>query len=63
MILESFISLSLTRVLVNYSVLLSPKLRTFQSEFSYIEVWLTDQDSNPLDIEDKVNITMIIREV
>ena len=28
-------------------------LKTFDSEFSYIEVWLTDQNSDPLEIEDK----------
>ena len=39
----------------------SPKnfifLRTFNSEFSYIEVWFTDQNSKPLKIEDKISIT------
>ena len=33
-------------------------LKTFDSEFSYIEVWFTDQNSNPLEIEDKINITL-----
>ena len=28
-------------------------LKTFNSEFSYIEVWCTDQNSKPLEIEDK----------
>ena len=28
-------------------------LKTFDSEFSYIEVWFTDQNSDPLEIEDK----------
>ena len=28
-------------------------LKTFDSEFSYIEVWFTDQNSRPLDVEDK----------
>ena len=27
--------------------------KTFDSEFSYIEVWLTDQNSKPLEVEDK----------
>ena len=35
-------------------------LKTFDSEFSYIEVWFTDQNSKPLEIEDKINITLII---
>ena len=43
---------------------ISPKnfilLKTFDSDFSYIEVWFTDQKSNPLDIEDKINITFVI---
>ena len=43
---------------------ISPKqfifLNTFNSEFSYIEVWFTDQNSKPLEIEDKINITLII---
>ena len=32
-------------------------LRTFNSEFSYIKVWFTDQNSKPLETEDKINIT------
>ena len=35
-------------------------LKTFNSEFSYIEVWFTDQNSKPLEIEDKINITLVI---
>ena len=35
-------------------------LKTFDSEFSYIEVWFTDQNPNLLEIEDKINITLII---
>ena len=35
-------------------------LKTFDSEFSYIEVWFTDQNSNPLRIGDKINITLVI---
>ena len=30
-------------------------LKTFGSEFPYIEEWFTDQNSNPLEIEDKTN--------
>ena len=43
---------------------ISPKnfivLKTFNSEFSYIEVWFTDQSSKPLEIEAKINITLVI---
>ena len=36
-------------------------LKTFKSEFSYIEVWFTDQNLKPLEIEDNVAVTMVIR--
>ena len=29
-------------------------LKSFNSEFSYIEVWFIDQNSKPLEIEDKI---------
>ena len=34
-------------------------LKTFDSEFFYIEVSFTDQNSNSLEIEDKINITLV----
>ena len=35
-------------------------LKTVNTEFTFVEVWFTDQDNKPLEIEDNVNITMII---
>ena len=35
-------------------------LKTFDIEFSYFEVWFTDQNPEPLGIEDKTNITLFI---
>ena len=35
-------------------------LGTTNTEFSFIEVWFTDQNSEPLEIEDNVNLTLII---
>ena len=35
-------------------------LRTCNSEFSYIEVKFTDQNSKPLEVEDKINITLVV---
>ena len=32
-------------------------LKTFNTEFNYIEVWFTDQNSQPLEIEDLKNLT------
>ena len=43
---------------------ISPKnfifLRRFDSEFWYVDVWLTNQNSKSLGIEDKVKITLVI---
>ena len=35
-------------------------LSTTNTEFLSIEVWFTDQNSEPLEIEDSVNMTLII---
>ena len=35
-------------------------LGTTNTESSFIEVWFTDQNSEPLEIEDNVNLTLII---
>ena len=35
-------------------------LKTTNAEFSFIEIWLTDHNNRPLEIEDNVNITLII---
>ena len=32
----------------------------FKSDISSIEVWFTDQNIKPLDIDDKINITLVI---
>ena len=34
--------------------------KKFDSEFSYIEICFADQNSTPLEIEDKINITLVI---
>ena len=36
-------------------------LKTFSSEFQNIEVWFTDQNSRPLEIEDRINLTLVIK--
>ena len=36
-------------------------LKTFNSEFWYIEVWFTNQSSQPLEIEDKISLTLVIK--
>ena len=44
---------------------ISPKnrifLKTFDSDFPYIEVWFTDKNSQPLEIEDRINLMLMIK--
>ena len=43
---------------------ISPKnfifLKTFKSKFSSSKVWFTDQNCKPLQVEDKITITLVI---
>ena len=48
---------SLLEILPRNHVFLKP----FNSEFREIKVWFTDQKSRPLEVEDKVNVTLIIK--
>ena len=47
------------------SLEISPKnyifLKTFNSEFQATEVWFTDQNSYPLEIEDRIKLTLVIK--
>ena len=36
-------------------------LKTFNSEYDKIKVWFTDQNSKPLEREDRINLTMVIK--
>ena len=44
---------------------ISPKnhvfLKTFNSEFQELKIWFTDQTSKPLEVEHRVNVTLIIK--
>ena len=46
--------------LINISPHSLTMLNTTNAEFSFIEVWFTDQNNRPLEIEDNVNITLLI---
>ena len=48
------------KVFIKYLYSLLIFLETFMSESSLTEVWFTDQNYTPLEIEDKVNITLVI---
>ena len=36
-------------------------LKTFNSEFQDIRVWFTDQNRQPLELEDRINLTLVIK--
>ena len=36
-------------------------LKTFNSEFQEIKIWFADQTSTPLEVEDRINVTLIIK--
>ena len=36
-------------------------LKTFDSEFQEIKIWFTDHTSAPLELKDKINVTLIIK--
>ena len=36
-------------------------LKTFNSEYDEIIVWFADQNSQPLQIEDRINLTMVVK--
>ena len=36
-------------------------LKTFNSNYQNIEVWFTDQNSQPLEIQDRINLTLVIK--
>ena len=36
-------------------------LKAFNSEFQEVKIWFTDQTSKPLELQDKINITLIIK--
>ena len=46
--------------LINISPHAFTMMNTVNTEFFYVEIWFTDQNSKALEIEDNVNLTLII---
>ena len=46
--------------LLNISPHVFTMMNTVNTEFSYVEVWFTDESSKALEIEDNVNLTLIV---
>ena len=36
-------------------------LKTFNSEFQEVKIWFTDQTNKPLEVKDRINLTLIIK--
>ena len=60
-VLYTFVSNKLFGSLLEISPTNHIFLKTFNSEYSEIKVWFTDQNSKPLEIEDRINLTMVIK--
>ena len=59
-VLFTFVSTKKFRRSINISPHSLTMLSTSNTEFSFIDVWFTDQNSEPLKIKDNVNMTLII---
>ena len=59
-VLYTFVPNKLFGQLLDISFEIFIFLKTFDSELLYIEAWFTDQNFNPLEMEDKRNITLVI---
>ena len=59
-VLFTFASNNQLAQLVTISTHLLTMLKTTNAKFQSIQVWFTDQNDRPLEIEDSVNITLII---
>ena len=56
----TFVPNKLLGQLLNTSPEIFVFLAAFDSEFSHIDAWIADQNSKSLEIEDKINITLVI---
>ena len=59
-VLFSFVPNKQFGQLINVSPHFLTMMNTVNTEFSFVEVWFTDQISKALEIEDNVNLTLII---
>ena len=59
-VLFSFVRIKQFGQLINISPHSLTMMNTINTEFSFVEVWFTDQASKALEIEDNVNLILII---
>ena len=60
-ILYTFVPNKIVRSLLEISPTNHVFLKTFNTEFQEIKIWFTDQKSKPLEVEDQINLTLIIK--
>ena len=60
-ILYTFVPNKTFRSLLEISPTNQVFLKTFNSEFHEVKIWFIDQTSKPLELEYKINITLIIK--
>ena len=60
-ILYTFVPNKTSGSLLEISPINQVFLKTFNSEFQEVKIWFTDQTSKPSELEDKINITLIIK--
>ena len=59
-VLFSFVPNKQFGLLINISPRFLTMMNTVNTDFSFVEVWFTDQTSKAIEIEDNVNLTLII---
>ena len=59
-VLFSFVTNKQFGQLINISPHSLMMMNTVNTEFSFVEVWITDQYSKALEIEDNINLRLII---
>ena len=59
-VLFTFVPNKLFGQLINISPHSLTMMNAVNTEFSFLEIWFTDQTSKALEIEDNVNLTLII---
>ena len=59
-VLSTFVPNKKIGQLINISPYAFTTMNIVNTEFSYVQIWFTDQSSKALEIEDNVNLTLII---
>ena len=61
-VLSTFVPNKQFGCLITISPHLLTMLKNTSAEFQSVELWFTDQNNRPIEIEDSVNVTLIIEQ-